>query len=290
MSPGREPRIQIHELERARGRLRQRGLLVPNRRPDVRRARSRGRRPAACRPRPRDGQAPRDLATKTAMARAKSRKRSSDRFGGRGARLSAAPGGGRLDRDPLRGQGQGAAPPRACRDRRFDDGGRYQAFLNGVKIGRPLDFYADVRRRPGISASRFLAGARDLHAPPRVRRARTPAATATPAPSNRSAFSSGGRGSPSSATTRTRTGGRTRRSTASYLETQYLNIEFPKLPPLSQGTSLRLATRPWLVTTGEYGGSDTRAMPGAPAAVEFNSGNTYRVSYFSFRFPSVIPA
>jgi len=34
-----------------------------------------------------------------------------------------------------------------------------------------------------------------------------------------------------------------------------------------QGTSLRLATRPWALSTGEYGGSRPPAKPGAPAAV-----------------------
>jgi hypothetical protein len=28
---------------------------------------------------------------------------------------------------------------------RFPEGGRYQAFLNGVKVGRPLDFHAEER-------------------------------------------------------------------------------------------------------------------------------------------------
>ena len=34
-----------------------------------------------------------------------------------------------------------------------------------------------------------------------------------------------------------------------------------------QGTSLRLATRPWALSTGDYGGSRPPAKPGAPAAV-----------------------
>ena len=34
-----------------------------------------------------------------------------------------------------------------------------------------------------------------------------------------------------------------------------------------QGTSLRLATRPWFIYTGEYGGSGPPGKPGAPAAV-----------------------
>jgi hypothetical protein len=34
-----------------------------------------------------------------------------------------------------------------------------------------------------------------------------------------------------------------------------------------QGTSLRLATRPWLLYTGEYGGSGPPGKPGAPTAV-----------------------
>ena len=34
-----------------------------------------------------------------------------------------------------------------------------------------------------------------------------------------------------------------------------------------QGTSLRLATRPWALSTGEYGGSRPPVKPGAPAAV-----------------------
>ena len=35
-----------------------------------------------------------------------------------------------------------------------------------------------------------------------------------------------------------------------------------------QGTSLRLATRPWLLTPGEYGGKGPPGKPGVPAAVE----------------------
>jgi len=35
-----------------------------------------------------------------------------------------------------------------------------------------------------------------------------------------------------------------------------------------QGTSLRLATRPWLISTGEYGGSGPPGKPGVPAAVD----------------------
>jgi len=42
----------------------------------------------------------------------------------------------------------------------------------------------------------------------------------------------------------------------------------------SQGTSLRLASRPWLISTGEYGGSGPPGKPGAPAAVDAATGGT----------------
>ena len=65
MSAGREPRVQGHELERAGGRLRQRGLLVPDRRAHVRRAGPGSRRAAPARSRP-DGR--RGLGSRRAPA------------------------------------------------------------------------------------------------------------------------------------------------------------------------------------------------------------------------------
>ena len=66
---------------------------------------------------------------------------------------------------------------------RGPDGGLYQASLDGVKIGEPLDFYADVARGEGVPAARLLAGAGAARPAGSSASGRARGARATPAPS-----------------------------------------------------------------------------------------------------------
>ena len=58
------------------------------------------------------------------------------------------------------------------------DFGKYQATLDGVKIGEPMDFYAAEIVQQGISADGLLARAGHLHAAARHASARTSFPTA----------------------------------------------------------------------------------------------------------------
>ncbi len=90
------------------------------------------------------------------------------------------------------------------------DGGRYQPSLNSVAIGRPIDFYG-TGRRSGFSTSSISGRNRGPMSCAWNMPAGTSGARAQPAQSNRSASWNGGRASPPSDTTKTRTGGRIRR-------------------------------------------------------------------------------
>ena len=156
---GRESRIQGQQLERARGRLFQRGLLVSDRR----------RRPSPPGPRARPNASSRAWTgwpCWAATSRPKLRsgaadvsKRVSDDFGGeeivvKPKRPGPAPGSRSRSRSRPRSRCTSCWHGTVA-----DDGGRYQASLNGVKIGGPLDFYARSDGQAGIPAARFLAGA-----------------------------------------------------------------------------------------------------------------------------------
>ena len=146
ISARREPRVQVHELERARGRLLERGLLVPDGRPTfAERAPGAERAPPAQPgqghrpgPRPRRRRATREGGG-VGRARGIRRRRARD------APLPTPGTGRRLDRAPVRGRKRRSPCASRSRGSGFPEGGRYQAFLDGVKLGRPLDFYAGDR-------------------------------------------------------------------------------------------------------------------------------------------------
>ena len=78
---------------------------------------------------------------------------------------------------------------------RADDFGKYQAYLNGVKLGGPIDLYSAKRRQRGVPPAGLLARAGQVHAAAGVRRQEPASPRATTWASSPSACASAARAS-----------------------------------------------------------------------------------------------
>ena len=160
---GREPRLQVHELERARGRLRQRGVLVSDGRADLRRPRA--RTPASARCPASSGSSPTRGISPTPSTTAPARPTTQQ------LELYDGP---QLLYKPEQAEGAWLEIPFEVKKKeplrlllnvtKSYDFGHYQASLNGVKLGGVDRLLQRQGRQRGGPPAGFLARAGHLHA------------------------------------------------------------------------------------------------------------------------------